>query len=623
MKISTFFLFLLFSNSVWAQLGFCEGSKGDPIFHETFGSGSSSGPALPFSVTSYTFVTGDPEDGQYTISNTIGQKITTWHSRLPATGISNGRALIVNASYTSGQFYKTKITGLCQNTTYEFSAYLMNIYNRSSNACENGGIPINVRFEIWDQNESVLLKEGSTGSIHSTNSPQWKQFALTFQSEPDQGSVILKMFNNAAGGCGNDLAIDDIIFRSCGDLTEVTDQASRSNLQVCQENTPVDIKLQAASDSSVYSDQYYQWQQSKDNRTWQDIPGENRKTFHSPAVTSSTYYRVKVAEDPLNLQNNLCSSASEAFFIDVSPTPLAPESLGDVVICSNETSPGLRVRSEDNESIDWYDAPTGGKLIAEDSNPFHPGSEGTYYAQARKTGTTCAPGLRTAISYTVYQAPSVRDETLYLCSGSSVILDSGVENMNYHWSTGATSRTISVSNSGIYSVNINTPKGCSSTKTIEVKKAAVPVITKIVSEGPAVSIVLEDPTDFVFSLDGLNFQDSGHFPSLKGGVYTVHVRHFSGCAVVTKEFAHLVLPLFITPNNDGYNDHFELPGVSFFGSSEIRIFDRYGKLMAAGPGENFKWDGNAGSDPLPSQDFWYYISIEGFAPIKGHFSLLR
>src|SRR5690606_15511611 len=101
------------------------------------------------------------------------------------------------------------------------------------------------------------------------------------------------------------------------------------------------------------------------------------------------------------------------------------------------------------------------------SNPFHPGSEGTYYAQARKTGTTCAPGPRTAVSYKVYQAPSVRDETLYLCSGSSVILDSGVENMNYHWSTGATSRTISVSDTGVYSVNINTSKGCSSTKTIE------------------------------------------------------------------------------------------------------------------------------------------------------------
>ena len=194
MKCFQFLLLLLFSAPVFAQLGFCEGSKGDPIFHESFGNGSGTGPALPPGLTNYSYVKGDPDDGQYTISDRIGQDNFTWHSQFPNTTISRGRALVVNASFTSGQFYRTEINNLCQNTTYEFSAFLMNVYNRSHTVCENGGIPINVRFEIWDQTETVILKAGSTGSLASTSTPQWKQFALTFQSKAGQESVILKMY---------------------------------------------------------------------------------------------------------------------------------------------------------------------------------------------------------------------------------------------------------------------------------------------------------------------------------------------------------------------------------------------------------------------------------------------
>ncbi len=54
------------------------------------------------------------------------------------------------------------------------------------------------------------------------------------------------MFNNGDGGCGNDLAIDDIIFRSCGDLTSIdSGNSSNMNLKVCEEDTPISIDLKA------------------------------------------------------------------------------------------------------------------------------------------------------------------------------------------------------------------------------------------------------------------------------------------------------------------------------------------------------------------------------------------
>lgn len=276
--------FFLISGNIFSQLVFCPGSKGDPIFHETFGTGIGTGAPLPAGITNYTYVVGDPDDGQYTISSRIGQNNGSWHPDFPPTTISKGKALIVNADFnTAGLFYETRISGLCEATTYEFSAFLMNVYNAASvNVCPGTGIPINVRFEIWDETDSVLLKCGSTGDIPGTSSPKWEQYALIFRSQAGQSNVILKIFNNGIGGCGNYLAIDDIIFRSCGDLTDITSgEGTNNSLKVCKSETPVTVNLTATPDGTVYTSHAFQWQESLDQENWQDLPGKNTSNFSS------------------------------------------------------------------------------------------------------------------------------------------------------------------------------------------------------------------------------------------------------------------------------------------------------------------------------------------------------
>lgn len=619
-------LLLLFLNSfqIFAQLGFCEGSKGDPIFHETFGNGTSTGSPLSPGTTNYRFVSQDPQDGEYTISDEISRTIQGWHSFLPQTAISNGRALIVNAEFSAGIFYQTPITELCENTTYEFSAFLMNIYNRASTDCQNGGIPINIKFEIWDETDSILLKEGNTGDINSSNSPEWEQYALTFQTEPGQQSVILKMFNNGEGGCGNDLAIDDIIFRSCGDLTEIIATDNPANpYRVCEENTPVSVELNATPDFSVYSRHFYQWQESDDNDTWNDIPDQTGESYTTPPLTFSKYFRVKVAEDEVNLNNNLCSSASEPFLIKIIRTPEAPRSLGNISICTNQEPQTLRVEAKPDETVNWYDAPEGGNLLADATQSFLPPESGTYYAEAVKNEFSCTPGPRTAVSLEIYEVPEIMDEVLQLCPESFLELDSGVEVQQYLWNTGESTRTINTSVPGNFSVTLTTQNGCIEVKNFEVNAVEEASIAEIDSEENRVTINTGNQGTFEYSLDGINFQPSNLFDMVPGGIYTAYVRDLQQCFTAILEFPHIVIPKFITPNNDGYNDHFQLNGVSWFEASEIRIFDRYGKLILYGKGENFKWDGTLNGKQLTADDYWYEIFIEGFEPLKGNFSLIR
>lgn len=623
MKYSLLIFALLCSFSSFAQLGFCTGSKGDPIFHEDFGSGSGTGPELAAGITDYTYVTQDPQDGEYTIADNISRIIQSWHDYLPKTTLSNGRALIVNADYDAGQFFRTQISGLCENTTYEFSAFLMNIYDRASGNCANGGIPVNVRFEIWDETDSELIKAGSTGDITSVSSPKWEQYALTFKTEVGQGSVILKMFNNSDGGCGNDLAIDDILFRSCGDLTTIsTEGFSDNEYTVCEENAPVSLKLKATPDNSVYSTHAYQWQESKDDATWNDIAGATSENFTTPALSDSKYYRVKVAEDPVNLDNNLCSSASESFFIHIIKRPEPPVSSGNVEICSNDEIPALRVSVKADEEVNWYDQNNGGTLLGTGSS-YTPSSAGIYYAEAVKKDYDCGPGQRTSVKLTIYPSPQAEDEELYLCPGKNLRLDAGIPNIQYEWSTGETNRIISIDQAGNYSVVITSLQGCSTTKNFEIHLADDPEISEVTSEGAKVSIVSGQPGAFEYSLDGVNFQSSNVFNSVPGGIYTAYMRDLAGCNTVTREFPHILAPAFITPNGDGYNDRFEMRGIEYFPSSSIRLFDRYGKLIKEGKGKGFSWDGTLDGKKLPAGDYWYRIYIEDYGELKGHFSLVR
>ena len=625
MRTLLILVLLLVSGNAFSQLGFCSGSKGDAIFHETFGSGIGTGAKLPPGVTTYSYVTGDPNDGQYTISSRIGQNNGSWHNGFPQSTISNGKALIVNANdNTAGMFYETSISGLCEATSYEFSAFLINVYNAASvNVCPGTGIPINVRFEIWDETDTVKLATGSTGDIAGTSYPRWEQYALVFRSQAGQSNVILRMFNNGIGGCGNDLAIDDIIFRSCGDLTEISSaNIAGDSLEVCEPDAPVAIDLTASPDGSVYNSYAFQWQESIDEVNWQDIPGENGSSFSSSGINSTRYYRVKVAEDAVNLADNLCSSASEAFAVIVVETPEAPISEGDVKACEGDVIPPLVVSVNNDESVSWYDTASGGVEIAT-GRSFAANAAGTYYAEAVKTGYNCDPSPRTPVTLTISSKPTVTDEALLLCTGSQIQLDAGAGNFTYRWNTGATTRQLDIDRPGNFTVTLTNSNGCSATKNFEVSPVDIAGIKKITSQGATVAIEPANPGDFEYSLDGSNFQQSNIFNNVPGGIYTAFVRDLQGCSTVSEEFPHIVLPKFITPNGDGINDRFELRGVEYFSSSEIRIFDRYGKLLASGNGVQFSWDGSFNGRDLPAEDYWYHIFIEGFEPQKGHFTLKR
>ena len=615
-----FYLFVLCigSTELSAQLGFCGGSSGDAIFMEDFGSGTTDGPALPPGTTTYNFTTGTPNDGSYTISSTTNY--FNWLSLQDHTpGDTNGKSFIVNASFTAGEFYQRQVTDLCENTSYEFSSWLINL--QAAGGCEGNSIPVNVRFQIWDETDTNLLAQGDTGSIIANSSAEWQQYALVFKTEPGQTSVILKMRNNSNGGCGNDLAIDDIIFKSCGDNVTVSTITNETSLVVCDNQGGVSRTLNATPDFSIFSTHAYQWQQSTDKQVWTDIVNETTNTLSTPALTATTYFRVKIAEDPINVNNGLCNVVSDVFDIIVLPIPNAPISSGNISICEGEVGL-LTASTESSYTINWFDAPTDGNLLLEANNNFETSTAGTYYAEANSPEIECASLSRTAVTLIVNLPPTVQNESLEFCEDTTILLTADLDNVSYDWSTGATTKEITVETSGTYTVILTDLNGCSATKTIELEQIDIPRIDTIISDGPSIIVSTRNDGDFEFSLDGFNFQISPIFEAVEGGLYTIYVQDKSDCGVVSQSFYHLVIPKFFTPNGDSVNDLFAPEGLEVFSDVSFSIFDRYGKLLKFGNSNSSSWDGSFQGNQMPSDDYWFVIEADT-TQFKGHFSLKR
>ncbi|WP_104735202.1 T9SS type B sorting domain-containing protein [Hanstruepera ponticola] len=622
-KVNTYtFIFLslillLSGNFGYAQLSFCSGNSGDPIYFDDFGSGTTNGPALPSGTTSYTYANSEPEDGFYTISSNTNW--FGWHNTQDHTpGDTNGRSLIVNADFTAGEFYRTTISGLCDNTTYEFSSWLLNLLPPGG-FCGTG-IPINVKFQIWDNTDTVLLASGDTGDIQGTTTPVWEEYGLVFTTTAGQSSIILKMLNNGVGGCGNDLAIDDIVFKTCGDFISIADSSSNSSVSLCTYDLPYNTLLEATPDFSVYDTHFYQWQQSNDGINWFDISGETNQTLQINNLTTTTHYRVKMAETQANLLNESCNTISEEFEIIVFPEVSPPTSDGDVNLnCSTGV---LSVTVPDGIQVDWYNAPTDGQLLESNSLNFSPNILGVYYAEAIDSNSNCSSTTRTAVALLFgEEIPVIEDEYLTFCEGESIILEAGLMDMDYLWNTGETTSQITVSTPGIYTVEVTNSSNCSAIKTIELLQIDEPVIEAINSNGYLIEVHVSSNGNYLFSLDGTNFQLSNIF-EIEGGNYTVFVKAEGDCGIVSENYIHFVIPKFFTPNNDGQNDTFNLKGIESFSESEVYIFDRYGKLIKSALNQPFSWDGTYRNEVLQTSDFWYYIRIENQI-FKGHFTLKR
>jgi hypothetical protein len=252
-----------------------------------------------------------------------------------------GYMLVVNSAYKTDSAFQATVTGLCPNTLYEITGWFRNICpkcgcdSNGTAATDAPGIPAYIPTAPGDSSgvsPNLIFEIDGVDHYTTGNIPyngQWTRKGFSLVTGSSQTSFILRIFNNAPAGSGNDWALDDITVVS---VSPTMKYAPSTNTFVCKDNafTIYDTIRSAAGNYF-----YYKWQRSTNNgASWTDVTtaqGPASTTLNgslwqyvasytiSPANTtlsdSGDIYRAIVSGTATNLSSSSCRYTEVANYI--------------------------------------------------------------------------------------------------------------------------------------------------------------------------------------------------------------------------------------------------------------------------------------------------------------------
>ncbi|MDD4987157.1 MAG: gliding motility-associated C-terminal domain-containing protein, partial [Dehalococcoidales bacterium] len=200
------------------------------------------------------------------------------------------------------------------------------------------------------------------------------------------------------------------------------------------------------------------------------------------------------------------------------------------------------------------------------------------------------------------------------CAKTPFVVSSGVDNAHYTWSNGATTKEITPSQSGTYSVTVTYKPGsgceASDTRVVNIIDFNLGPDTTICTHETVTLAAPAPPAGHTYTYywlpDGQTTReivvadkDVGEY------IYSVDVG--GGCyaeVLVTVIACPITIPNVFTPNGDGANDNFNIDGVDNYPGSRVVIYNRWGIKVFESDNYNSSsfWDAKNNSDGV-----YFYI----------------
>lgn len=375
-------------------------SLSQQLYLQDFGTGSTAS-ALPSSPTAFTEYGGSATFPLLTDYFTLVQNAQTANTvdfiSLPDhTGNANGRMMVVNADAANYVFYRDTLTVACSGQQYSLIFYAAFIGNSTYQTICNGfgGFKYpKVKMRIRDAVTGLVVTEISTADITSTS---WGQYGMKWTMPAGITSIVFEMINDGLGGCGNDIAIDDIQLGTCDALPVVNLDAVTGGCL----GSATTFTATLSDPDAIPGTREYQWQISTDGSSWTDIGGAQASTYTLASVGAgdiNKYYRVLVAASG-NISVPACRYASPSYLLTAKTLSVAATAAlkNKGSICPG-TSVTLTVQGGtlgSNAIWTWYSASCGGTPVGTGSSiTVNPAVTTTYYVRAEGdcNNTACVP----------------------------------------------------------------------------------------------------------------------------------------------------------------------------------------------------------------------------------------
>ncbi len=293
---TTMFLFCLTAQTIFAQ-----STVSDSVFiKETFGTGTTK-TALPAGRATYAFNgSSSLSDGDYMLYNRSNGR-PEWHNAGDHTGNTNGKMMVINAGNAAAEFYRDTINDLTSGVSYSVYLYIMN--TNTLGTCGATALLPKLQFIVEYYNATTAsykqLTSFITAYIPQSATPTWVIAGGTFILPNSTSSVRYRILNNSNGGCGNDLAIDDITFARSNSLPGNTLPVTGFQAAAQLAGNHISIQWETLSENNTKE---FMVEKSSNGTQWSVIDttaaagfSQTKQVYSSTDITpgSINYYRVK------------------------------------------------------------------------------------------------------------------------------------------------------------------------------------------------------------------------------------------------------------------------------------------------------------------------------------------
>ena len=219
---------------------------------------------------------------------------------------------------------------------------------------------------------------------------------------------------------------------------------------------------------------------------------------------------------------------------------------------------------------------------------------------------------------------AVNPEITYLsCPDSKdgaikLFVNSGTPPFLFQWANGGSTESLTGLAAGDYSYTVSDALGCKAvnTVTIDVPPGGLMFDYEMTPEtcegdldGSITLSIIGGATPY--SLKWSNGGNESGLVNLGHGDYTVTLTDAAGCEIVRTitvgEQCNPDIPDVFSPNGDGINDEWVIPGIENYPRNEVRIFNRWGNIIYQKNGYMNDWTGTYTNGELLSIGAYYYI----------------
>ncbi|MBB3056793.1 Ig-like domain-containing protein [Mucilaginibacter gotjawali] len=281
--------------------------------------------------------------------------------------------------------------------------------------------PVAAGVQVCAGNAAILTASGN-GTLTWYNAPNGTPLATgTTFTTPALNINTTYYVTSTANGCESNPTSVTVT------VTPVPQAPTAANVSVCSGSS---ANLHASANGGIFN--------------WYNTPAGGTPLISSPDYTTpplfvNTAYYVSTAI-------NTCESPRVKVLVTVNSPPAPP--ISQTVNTCYQSSVTLTAKGSGAASFDWYDAPTGGNLLATGATFTTPvlSNSTTYYIEANNLGCI---STRSAINVIV--SPQVAAPTAggaVICSGSTATLTATSQGGTYQWYSAAVAGKLLASGAG-------------------------------------------------------------------------------------------------------------------------------------------------------------------------------